>query len=404
VITRSLVLAWLVATPLAPLAAQQLTATERASAVATVWAEARYNFAYWDRVRADWDSALAANLKLAAEPQSDLLFWRRLRRLVALLADGQSSVIPPPAVRSRIARPPLLLASVERRPFIVDYAENDEMRVARPDRLGEILAIHGIPAEVWLRDSVLPEISAATPADRWQRAVAWMLQGEKGTTLQLLLRVPGGGERGVSVTRSVSLNDRWPLDPAPFAVESLPGNVVVVRLNSLGDPDEVRRFDRAFPDFGGVQGLVVDLRRAAGGRSELGYQILGRLAGGPLLAARWKTPEHRAVFRGGPIAVLAGSATAGAAEDFLVAFRATGRGVIVGERSAGSPGDAAAFPLPKGWTVQFSVSHHAAPDGSEFAGTGVAPDLPVAPTVRDLLARADPALDKAKAYVSGTRP
>ena len=431
-ITRSLVLAWLVATPLAPLAAQQLTATERASAVATVWAEARYNFAYWDRVRADWDSALAANLKLAAEPQSDLLFWRRLRRLVALLADGQSSVIPPPAVRSRIARPPLLLASVERRPFIVDYAENDEMRVARPDRLGEILAIHGIPAEVWLRDSVLPEISAATPADRWQRAVAWMLQGEKGTTLQLLLRVPGGGERGVSVTRSVSLNDRWPLDPAPFAVESLPGNVVVVRLNSFGDPDEVRRFDRAFPDFGGVQGLVVDLRRAAGGRSELGYQILGRLAGGPLLAARWKTPEHRAVFRawnesdsastwyapppdtvrprdagpayGGPIAVLAGSASAGAAEDFLVAFRATGRGVIVGERSAGSPGDAAAFPLPKGWTVQFSVSHHAAPDGSEFAGTGVAPDLPVAPTVRDLLARADPALDKAKAYVSGTRP
>ena len=102
--------------------------------------------------------------------------------------------------------------------------------------------------------------------------------------------------------------------------------------------------------------------------------------------------------------MLAGSATAGAAEDFLVAFRATGRGVIVGERSAGSPGDAAAFPLPKGWTVQFSVSHHAAPDGSEFAGTGVAPDLPVAPTVRDLLARADPALDKAKAYVSGTRP
>src|SRR5437870_3865457 len=362
------------------LAGQQLTPTERASAVATVWAEARYNFAYWDRVRADWDSALAANLKLAAEPQSDLLFWRRLRRLVALLADGQSSVIPPPAVRSRIARPPLLLASVERRLFIVDYAENDEMRVARPDRLGEILAIHGIPAEVWLRDSVLPEISAATPADRWQRAVAWMLQGEKGTTLQLLLRVPGGGERGVSVTRSVSLNDRWPLEPAAFAVESLPGRVVIVRLNSLSDVDEVRRFDRAFADFGGVQGLVVDLRHAAGGggRTELGYQILGRLAGKPFVAARWKTPEHRAVFRawnetdsattwyappadtvrprgaaptyGGPIAVLAGTATAGAAEDFLAAFRAAGRGVIVGEPSAGSPGDVAAFPLPKGWT------------------------------------------------------
>jgi len=434
VLTRSLVLAWLAATPLAPLAAQQLTAAERAAAVATIWAEARYNFAYWDRVRADWDSALTANLKLAPEPQSDLLFCRRLRRLVALLGDGQSAVIPPPAVRSRIARPPLLLASVERRPFLLDYAENDEMRVARPERLGEILAVQGMPADAWLRDSVLPEISAATAADRWQRAVTWMLQGEKGTTLQLLLRVPGGGERGVSVTRSVSLNDRWPLEPAAFAVESLPGRVVIVRLNSLSDADEVRRFDRAFADFGGVQGLVVDLRRAAGGggRTELGYQILGRLAGKPFVAARWKTPEHRAVFRawnetdsattwyappadtvrphgaapayGGPIAVLAGTATAGAAEDFLAAFRAAGRGVIVGEPSAGSPGDVAAFPLPKGWTVQFSVSHHAAPDGTEFAGTGIKPDLPVAPTVRDVLAGADPALDRAKAYVSGKRP
>src|SRR2546428_9979707 len=118
---RSKLVSCLVAGSAGPLrgAAAQLTASERAHALATVWAEARYNFAYWDRVRADWDSALAANLKLAAEPQSDLLFWRRLRRLVPLLADGQSSVIPPPAVRSRIARPPLLLASVERRPFLV---------------------------------------------------------------------------------------------------------------------------------------------------------------------------------------------------------------------------------------------------------------------------------------------
>src|SRR3989449_11751484 len=219
-LTRSLVLAWLAATPLTPLAAQQLTPAERAAAVATIWAEARYNFAYWDRVRADWDSALTANLKLAPEPQSDLLFCRRLRRLVALLGDGQSAVIPPPAVRSRIARPPLLLTSVERRPFLLDYAENDEMRVARPERLGEILAVQGMPADAWLRDSVLPEISAATAADRWQRAVTWMLQGEKGTTLQLLLRVPGGGERGVSVTRSAPLNHRWPLEPAAFAVRS----------------------------------------------------------------------------------------------------------------------------------------------------------------------------------------
>ncbi len=415
--------------PLARLAAQQLTATERAQAVAIVWAEARYNFAYWDRVHADWDSALAANLKLAAEPQPDLLFYRRLRRLAALLGDGQATVIPPPSVRSRIARPPLLVASVERRPFILDYAENDEMRVARPERLAEILAIQGVPAESWIRDSVLPEIAAATPADRWQRAVAGMLQGEKGTTLHLLLRVPGGDQRGISVTRSVSLNDRWPLDPPAFAVESLPGSVVVARLNSLADEEVVRRFDRAFPDFAGVQGLVLDLRRATGGAAALGYRMLGRLTGRAFVTARWKTPEHRAVFRvwnepdsavtwyppppdtvrppadpppyGGPIAVLSSSATAGAAEDLLAVFRATGRGAIVGEPSAGSPGDAAVFALPKSWTVQFSVTHHLAPDGTEFAGAGVKPDIAVAQTVSDVLAGTDRALERAREYLKG---
>ena len=72
-------MAWV--TPLGAAMAQQLTAAERAAVVASVWAEARYNFAYWDRVRADWDSALVANMRLTAEPQSDLLFRSEERRV-----------------------------------------------------------------------------------------------------------------------------------------------------------------------------------------------------------------------------------------------------------------------------------------------------------------------------------
>jgi C-terminal processing protease CtpA/Prc len=431
VLTRSKLLTCLVAGSAAPLcgAAAQLTAPERAHALATVWAEARYNFAYWDRVRVDWDSALRVNLKLAAEPQSDLLFYRRLRRFVALLGDGQAAVLAPPNLRSRIARPPLLLASAARRPFIMDYAENDEMRVAHPDRLAEIVAVQGVPAEAWIRDSVLPETAAATPADRWQRAVAWMLQGEKGTSLHLLVRVPGGDPRGLSVTRSLSLNERWPLEPPAFAVDSLPGGIAVVRIGSLADQDVVRQFDRTYPDFGAVQGLVLDLRGASGGQTEYAYQLLARLTDQPFSAVRWKTPQYRAAFRawnlpdsamtwygpdvgsvaprrdhphyGGPIALLASSGTSGAAEDLLAAFRATGRGVIIGEPSAGSVGDIATFALPKNWGVQFPVTRHSFPDGTEYAGLGVKPDLVVVPTVDDLLAGNDPVLERAREYLKG---
>src|SRR6266516_559928 len=370
------------AVPLAPVAGQQLTATERAEAVATIWAEARYNFASWDRVRADWDSALAANLKLAAQVQSDVLFYRRLRRLVALLGDGQAGVIPPAHLRSRIARPPLLLQSVEQRPLILEYAENDEMRVARPERLAEILAVQGVPAESC-----------------------------------------------ISVTRSVSLNDRWPLERPELEIDSLPGGVVRVRLNALAEEDVVRRFDRAFPDFAGLTGLILDLRYAASGESRYGYEILARLTARAFPAARWRTPQYRPVFRAwrvpdsafswygpppdtvsprterpgytGPVAVLASSATAGAAEDLLVAFRNAARGVIIGETSAGSPGEALTIALPKNWAIQLSVTRHAFPNGEEFAGRGIRPELPVASTVADVLAGTDAVLARAREYVSG---
>src|SRR5205814_3949519 len=69
-------------------------------------------------------------------------------------------------LRSRVARPPLLLRSVEHRPFVLDYAENDEMRVARPERLAEIVAVQGIPAAAWIADSIVPEVAAARSEER----------------------------------------------------------------------------------------------------------------------------------------------------------------------------------------------------------------------------------------------
>ena len=331
-----------------------------------------------------------------------------------------------------------VVGKVERRPFVLDYAENDEMRVARPERLAEIVAVQGVPADAWITDSILPGIGAATPEARWQRAVAAMLEGEKGTALHLLLRLPGGEERGISVTRSVSLNDPWPLQPPALQIDSLPEGIVVVRLQ-LTDAGAVQQFDRAFPTFDGVRGLVVDLRGATGGRPDVGYRILARLTTGPFPTVLQRTPQYRPGVRvlgwqggggravadsatawytvppdsvaprsdrpayTGPIALLASALTAGAAEDMLAAFRNAARGVIIGATSAGSPGVPLGLPLVKRWSLQLSVTREAFPNGTDFSGTGVAPDIPVVQTVSDLLTGRDAALERARAYLT-TRP
>ena len=416
-----------------PLHAQQLSPLDRQLVAAGVWSEPRYNYAYWDAVRANWDSAFAAVVSDAtgrASP-SDVQFFRRLRRFVTLLGDGQAELVPPPPIAGRVARPPLVLRSIERRPFIIDYAENDEMRIARPQRLAEIVLVQGIPAEQWIRDSVLPEISGATESSRWERAVARMLEGEKGTALHLQLRLPGGEERGASVTRSVALTARWPLEHPALEVDTLPGGAIWVRVNSLADEGVVQAFDRALGDPPRLSGVALDLRETAltGGGRENGYAILARLIDRPVLTSRWRTPQYRPAYRGadtpdssgawlaapsdtiqprpgggrarftGPVTILASPRTAGAAEDLLVAFRNGSRGPVIGETSAGSTGQTLLLSLPRGWAFRMTVTRDAFPDGTEFVRTGIAPELAVAIKVDDVLAGRDAALERAREYL-----
>jgi len=421
-----------------PLAAQRATPVDRQLVAAGVWAEARYNYAYWDAVHANWDSAFAATVTYAeARPApTDLQFYRRLRRWGALLNDGQLEIIPPASIANRIAHPPLALRSIERRPFIMDYVANDEMRVARPERLAEILAVQSVPAAEWIRDSVLPEISAATESSRWDRAVVQMLEGERGTALYLLLRLPGGAQRGVSVTRSMTLTGgerggggRSPLERPALEADTLPDRAIWIRVNSFANPDVLTQFDRALGDAPreGLhhRGLIIDLRETVGtstGR-EQAYALLSRLIDRPFLTARqrtplysldsliwlsapsdtiWPPPQRERIAYTGPVVVLSSPRTSGAAEDFLVAFAAGNRGPIIGETSAGSTGKTAVLALAGegGWKLRVTVTRDAFPDGKEFMRTGIVPQFPVAVKVEDVLAGRDAALDRARAYLA----
>ena len=408
-------------------AAQRLSVSDRSALVAETWSAARAASATLPRLRVNWDSALADGLRSAAAPQSDVHFIGALRTLLARLDDAQADVLPPPPLRARLARPPIVVASVERRAFVVDYAENDEMRLARPPRLSEILAVQGVPLEAWVRDSVLPAYGGASADTRWDRAVAGMLEGERGTALHLALEDPRGGRRGVSVTRSVSLSDRWPLEPPPLSVDSLPAGQVVVRFHGFA-PDVVTRFDRALPTFAGIQGMVIDLRDAFGGRVADADALLARLDGQPFVSVirkfrvsrpGWQVlaqPESAATWQAlaldtlpprrdpapftGPIAWISGSATRGAAEDLLASARGAGRGVIVGTLTAGSPDEPLVVPLEGGWSVELSAVRDSVAGGGAVSGVGVAPDYAVSLTVDDLLAGRDAALERARAYLA----
>lgn len=66
-----------------------------------------------------------------------------------------------------------------------------------------------------------------------------------------------------------------------------------------------------------------------------------------------------------------------------------------GEPTAGSTGTPAIFPLPGGGVGAVSSTRCVYPGRAAFHGTGLAPDLPVAPTIAGLAAGRDEALEAA---------
>jgi len=74
------------------LVAQRPAGVDRQLVAAGLWAQARYNYAYWDAVRANWDSAFAATVTFAEQRPAppDHLLFRRLRRWGALRMTGSS--------------------------------------------------------------------------------------------------------------------------------------------------------------------------------------------------------------------------------------------------------------------------------------------------------------------------
>jgi C-terminal processing protease CtpA/Prc len=104
-----------------------------------------------------------------------------------------------------------------------------------------------------------------------------------------------------------------------------------------------------------------------------------------------------------PIVVLTGPATYSAAEDFLIAWKSSGRGKIIGEPSGGSTGQSLGITLPGGGSARICSKKDTFADGGVWEGIGIQPDIPVHQTVGDLAAGRDTVVERAVEYLKGLK-
>jgi carboxyl-terminal processing protease len=415
----------------APTAIQRIyptmSADERIEIFVRAWSEVKYNFANFDKVPdLNWDKVLTEYLPLVRKDQTNWEFARLMIRCIAQLRDGHTAIFIPDLVAPIISQqPPVQVEYAEGKAIIVAVGNQEDMKQAKLAPGTEITHVDGRSVRQLLEEEYYPYICQSTAQARDLQAYGQLLDGPKDSTAVLTVRSLDGATRELQLKRTqqrfsaVSWAGRGDRKPGWFS-----DKIYYMPLDSFGDKGIVAEFDRAFNDILKADGLILDVRNNGGGNSAFGDAIISYLTDKPLQTSRWKTREYMPAFRAwgqkekwheeqgepvkpikdrqpflGPVVVLTGPRTFSAAEDFLIPLHASGRATLVGRATGGSTGQPLQVQLPCGASMRICTKRDTYPDGREFVGVGVIPDVRVEPTQADVAAGlysdgGDPVFDK----------
>ncbi|HPR42150.1 MAG TPA: S41 family peptidase [Candidatus Methanofastidiosa archaeon] len=95
----------------------------------------------------------------------------------------------------------------------------------------------------------------------------------------------------------------------------------------------------------------------------------------------------------GDIYILTDRYCRSAGEDFILPFKESGRGIIVGEATMGSSGQPYNYNFDNGMQLFIGTKRVSFPDGSRFEGVGIHPDAAVKTTIEDISNGVDPVME-----------
>nr|ARK11169.1 hypothetical protein A6C57_13020 [Fibrella sp. ES10-3-2-2] len=439
-----------------------ITDTEKLYGLSTFWSEAKYNFAYFDKARINWDSAYRAYIPQVLATKNDFEYYRTMERFCALLKDGHTNIYGPFSIYKFSTYVPFQYIIIDKKAYVSRVLKglSDSVPVG-----SQLLTVNGQPLQQYLEQQVFPYVSASAEHEKWNSAMRrlWMATADTTTLYPMTLRTPEGKvmtynsrmfsqrERDGSawINGNGSSVPKWQLS----TLTMLPGDVARVELNSFGDDKIIDEFKAMLPQLRQAKGIILDIRQNGGGSTGTGAAILYYFTEQKqLLGSTWRTREHRAAYKAWgtymmkeavdttklkkdewygrsvktakgefwytpdantfesdvsdpkllvPTVILAGNNTGSAAEDMLILVKQlTGRKIpIIGEPSAGSTGQPLPLSLPGGGSARICTKRDTYANGTDFVGIGVLPDIEVKPMVTDLISGHDTVLERAATYL-----
>jgi hypothetical protein len=175
---------------------------------------------------------------------------------------------------------------------------------------------------------------------------------------------------------------------------------------------DAERVGGAIVELADTQAMVIDVRPNGGGDERLAMQVAAWFVAGTKTYARHRTrtkagpngfsavQERKLTGNGGdrrydkPIAVLTSRYVMSSNESFVLMLKQAKDCTVVGQRTFGSSGNPKPFELDNGVTVHAPTWEDMSLDGKSIEGVGIAPDVVVECSARDLEQK-DPILAKA---------
>lgn len=444
--------------------ANTISPADKVFGLSKFWQEINYNFVYFNKINHhSWDSAYKALIPQVQATQNDYDYYRLIQKFCALLQDGHTEVFMPPIkglnfMYNTFGNYLLVLTRVNNKVIIKRTWE----KYAQEFPLGsEVLEVNGLPTETYIKDSLAPYISSSTEYVRNNIASSMLLRGAPGSTFTIKLRKPNGQEGIYSLTHAKTQDSIFHPNPGAYLDEKdrkvlewkkLSDNITYVALNSFAIGSKVDSlFEDLLPSLAKAKGIIIDLRYNGGGDDLIAFNILKHFikdsvikgsssiirTNDPYLKAigryvnitdtsghkdkqeAWLLYNDYAVYSepaswhfkikestirlSSPIVILTGHNTESAAEDFLVGADNQVHIIKIGEPTNGSTGQPYRFDLPGGGSARICIKKDTYPDGREFVGKGITPDISVTPTVKDYLESKDVVLEAALQYFKTKR-
>jgi carboxyl-terminal processing protease len=174
-----------------------------------------------------------------------------------------------------------------------------------------------------------------------------------------------------------------------------PAMIVDVRNNAGGSsPTDLiaALMDRPYRWWSEAIPLVVPFFRFRASQGHEDYDLFNR--SGIIWPPGYQQPpkEHFP----GKLALLVDGGCVSSCEDFTMPFKDTHRAEIVGETTAGSSGQPYVLDLGHDMMILIGAKRESFPDGAQFEGIGIKPDVEIRPTIEDLRQGRDTVLEAAR--------